>query len=60
MTHRSISDDMNDVLDILLDLEGVRPRPEMSDKAVILALSRAVYNLQEIIVKLIEKERSDK
>jgi len=48
-------DDMQEVETLLLALEGVGP--ELSDKAVVLALARAMHHVLTHAVRIIDKNR---
>ena len=49
-TSKTIKENMDDILDIILDLEVVKPKPELSDKQVILAMNKAIYNIQDYLM----------
>ena len=49
-TRKTIMENMDDMLDIILDLTGVTPKPEITDKDAALAMCRAIYNLQDYIM----------
>lgn len=52
MTDRkTLVEDMTGVETILLDLEGITPRPELSDKKVILMMCRCLWHLLEWTIR---------
>ena len=52
MTDRkTLVEDMTGVETILLDLEGITPHPELSDKKVILMMCRCLWHLLEWTIR---------
>ena len=50
-TRDTLIDDMQGMESIILDLEGVTPRPELSDKKVILMMCRCLWHLLEWTIR---------
>lgn len=52
MTDRkTLVDDMQGIETILLDLEGVTPCPELSDKMVVKMICRCLWHILEYIIR---------
>jgi hypothetical protein len=50
-----LTEDMQDMLTVLEALEGVGP--ELTERAVILAMARAIYHILAYAIRILEKER---
>ena len=52
MTDRTtLIEDMQGMETLILDLEGVTPRPELSDKKVILMICRCLWHILEYLIR---------
>lgn len=50
-----LTEDMQDMLTVLEALEGVGP--ELTERAVMLAMARAIYHILAYAIRILEKER---
>ena len=48
---RTLVEDMDGMEVIILDLEGVSPRPDLNEKKVIIAICRAIWHILEYLIR---------
>ena len=52
MTDRkTLVEDMDGMEVIILDLEGVSPRPDLTERKTILAICRAIWHILEYLIR---------
>lgn len=50
-TRQTLIEDMQGMETIILDLEGVTPRPELSDKKVVLMICRCLWHILDFLIR---------
>lgn len=55
-TRKILVEDMQGMETIILDLEGVTPRPELSDKKVVLMICRCLWHILEWLIRRAAKD----
>lgn len=55
-TRKILVEDMQGMETIILDLEGVTPRPELSDKKVVLMICRCLWHILEWLIRRATKD----
>lgn len=56
-TRDQLLSDKDDITDLLCDLEGVTDHG-ITDREAVLAMARAIYNLQDAVIKEIERRQT--
>ena len=55
-TRKTLVENMQDIETVLLDLEGVTPRPDISDKDAMLVAFRSLWCIHEYLIRRAKDE----
>lgn len=55
-TRKTLVENMQDIETVLLDLEGVTPRPDISDKDAMLVVFKSLWCIHEYLIRRAKDE----